>query len=109
MIERRSVPSQPSASACKDAHRAASGAKPDDIDPANRRAELAGLLAAAALRLRRRVALGPNCPPTAPRTAPGGEKPPDPVPKPLDVPADRSVHGDTVVDAPERRQPGGSS
>lgn len=107
MIEPRSIPAQPSASACKDAHRAASGAKPDDIDPATRRAELAGLLAAAALRLRRRVALSPNCPPNAPKAAPSGEKPPETAPNPLDVTADRSVHGDRVVDAPERLQPGG--
>ena len=32
MIEQRSVPSQQSASACKDAHRGVSGTKPDDID-----------------------------------------------------------------------------
>lgn len=109
MIERRSVPSQPSASACKDAHRATSGAKPDDIDPASIRTELARLLGVAALRLRRRVALGPDSPPTAPKAALGGGKPPDTAPKPLDVPADQSVHGDRVVDAPERRQPGGLS
>lgn len=72
-------------------------------------AELAGLLAAAAFRLRRRAALGPDCPPTAPKAALSGEKPPDTGPNPLDVPADRSVHGDRVVDAPERHQPGGLS
>ncbi len=109
MIERRSVPSQPSASVCNDAHRASSGAAPDDIDPANGRAELAGLLAAAALRLRRRVALSPNCHPTVPKAARSGEKPPETASKPLEVHADRSVHGDRVVDVPERHQPGGSS
>lgn len=109
MIEQRSVPSQQSASACKDAHRATSGAKPDDIDPASIRTELARLFGVAALRLRRRVALSPNCPPNAPKAAPSGEKPPETAPNPLEVPADRSVHGDRVVDAPERLQPGGSS
>ena len=74
-----------------------------------RMTELAGLLAVAALRLCRRVALGPNCRPNAPTAAPSGEKPPETAPRPLDVPADRSVHGDRVVDAPERHQPGGSS
>lgn len=109
MIEPLSILSQQSASACNDAHRASSGAKPDDIDPANRRAELAGLLAQAALRLRRRVALSPDCPPTAPKATPSCEKRPETAPNPLEVPADRSVHGDRVVDAPERLQPGGSS
>ncbi len=80
-----------------------------ELTQAARFAELAGVLAAATLRLRRRVALGPDCLPNAPTAAPSGEKPPDTAPKPLDVPADRSVHGDRVVDAPERLQPGGSS
>ena len=70
--------------------------------------ELAGLLAQAVLRLRRRVALGPNCPPNALKAAPSGQKPPESAPRPLEVLADRSVHGHRVVDAPERLQPGGS-
>ena len=82
---------------------------PADLTAEARMAELAGLLAAATFRLRRRVALGPNCPPAAPTAALSGEKPPGTAPKPLDVPADRSVHGDRVVDAPERHQPGGLS
>ncbi len=82
---------------------------PADLTAEARMSELAGLLAAAALRLRRRLALGPDCPPTAPKAALSREKPPDTAPKPLDVPADRSLHGDRVVDAPERHRPGGSS
>ena len=82
---------------------------PADLTAEARMSELAGLLATAVFRLRRRVALGSDCPPTAPREAPGGENNPDTAPNPLDVPADRSVHGDRVVDAPERHQPGGSS
>ncbi len=80
---------------------------PADLAAEARMSELAGILAAAALRLRRRVAHSPDCPPRASKAAQGGEKPPVTAPNPLDVPADRSVHGDRVVDAPERHQPGG--
>lgn len=79
---------------------------PADLTAEARMAELAGLLAAAALRLRRRVALSPDCPPTAPKAALSGEKPPVTAPNPLDVSADRSVHGG-VVNAPEGARPGG--
>ena len=60
--------------------------------------ELADLLAQAVLRLRRRVALSPNCPPTVPKAARSGEKPPETAPNPLDVPADQSVHGDRLAE-----------
>ena len=73
-----------------------------------RMTELAGLLAVAALRLCRRVALGPNCPPTVPKAAPSGEKPPDTAPNPLDLSAQQSVHGG-VVNVPERARLGGPS
>ena len=79
----------------------------------DRLTELAALLAAAALRLRRRAALPPG-PPEVPESAPEhSESPPDrqiPANRPrnrLDVSAETSLHGGHVVDARATARPGG--
>ena len=72
-----------------------------DLSPAQRRSEIAAILARAALRLRARAALGPT---GADEAKISGEPSQDR----LDLPADSSVHGDRVVDAPERARLGGS-
>ncbi len=73
---------------------------------AARFAELAGLLARAALRLRRRAALSCESAPGRPASPQDGQKPCPPARNPLDLLADQSVHGG-VVNAPEEARPGG--
>ena len=65
-----------------------------EMSPACRRAELAAILAQAALRLRARAALGPS-------RANGGEISGEPGRNRLDLSGDQSVHGDPVVNARE--------
>ncbi len=69
-------------------------------------AEVAAFLAAAALRLRRRVALSSESAPGGPESPQDGQKPCPPARNPLDLSAHQSVHGG-VVNAPEEARPGG--
>ena len=69
-------------------------------------AELAALLAAAVLRLRRRAALRCESAPGGPESPQDGQKPCPPARNPLDLSAHQSVHGG-VVNAPEGARPGG--
>ncbi len=79
---------------------------PADLTAEARTAELALILAAAALRLRRRAALSCESAPGGPESPQDEQKPCPPGRNPLDLSAHRSVHGG-VVNAPEEARPGG--
>ena len=72
------------------------------------RPELAALLARAALRLHARAALAPDSGDTGATGANNGETLSNLTQTPLDLRADKSVHGDHTVDAPERARHGGT-
>jgi hypothetical protein len=101
------LPSVPSAP-CGGPTAARAGGSPD-VGSQSPVTELAALLARAALRLHARTALSPDSAPDCPREAESGEISCDSGRNPLDLSAGMSLHGDRVVDAPERLQPGGSS
>ena len=79
---------------------------PRPPQPPTEMTEVAGILARAALRLRQRTALGAVI--AYPDSTCGPENLSESRQDPLDYSTDPSVHGDRVVDAPERARPGGS-
>lgn len=79
---------------------------PADLTAEARTAELAALLAMAALRLRRRAALSCESAPGRPASPQDGQKPCPPPRNGLDLSAHQSVHGG-VVNASEEARPGG--
>ncbi len=74
---------------------------PSDSSSSEHRAELARILARAALRLHRRGALAPTSPDTGPHAATQAQIPEERPRNRLDFAATQSVHG-RVVDTPER-------
>ncbi len=79
---------------------------PADLTAEARTAELAAILATAALRLRRRAALPCESAHGGPESSQDGQKPCPPARNGLDLLAHQSVHGG-VVNAPEEARPGG--